>query len=948
MFSNLKLGQKIAFGFTMLILITVILGLIAMWNMNDIRKQSEILKTESMPSIIFSNNIERLILFTMYSVRGYAFTGENDYLEKGLKYLREVKEQIKNSKDFATKSSTLTELKKASENAEIKAIEYEELLNQTIKLNEKIESIRKKLDENARIFSLNCNDYFNSQNEQLIKEIEGNSEKAEIKERLDKIRLITNVMRLGDEIRLIAWKSQAQRQSEAIQIVSRNFDDMNRIMSQLKNITKQEKNLRQLDEIDISITNYKNSLNDLLDVVRLIDELNKKRTNTGDSIIEAAKTTAINNIEKTTKELSDGVNIIAKLSKILSYGLVIALAICVFVTFFISRHIKDILLSISEESRLLTDAAVNGRLSVRGNPEKVNHEFRGIIEGFNKTLDAVIIPLNVAAEYISQIAKGEIPKKITDSYNGDFNTIKNNLNECIDNMNQLIEDTNMLSRAGVEGKLSTRADASKHQGDFRKIVQGINDTLDAVIGPLNVAAECVDRISKGDIPHKITDSYQGDFNKLKNNLNNCIDNINALISDTNMLSKAAVEGKLATRADASKHLGDFKKIVQGVNDTLDAVINPLNVAAEYVERIAKGDIPPLITTSYAGDFNEIKNNLNMLIDALNLITQVAQEMANGNLMVTIKERSSNDELMRALSKMVNRLSEVVQDVISSADNVANGSIQMSKSADLLSQGATEQAASIEEISSSMEQMSANIRQNSENAQQTDKIAMKCSEDAISCGKAVAETVAAMKDIVGKITIIEEISRQTNLLALNAAIEAARAGDHGKGFAVVASEVRKLAERSQSAAAEITTVSTNSVNIAEKAGDMLKKIVPDIQKTAELVQEISAACLEQDRGTQQINKAIQQLDQVIQQNAGAAEQSSSTASELSAQAEQLLNIMEFFKFEKQLRTRKKIHQATELAHSGKAYPKKSMVVHSASFTKTETDHGEPIESDFEKY
>jgi methyl-accepting chemotaxis protein len=194
-------------------------------------------------------------------------------------------------------------------------------------------------------------------------------------------------------------------------------------------------------------------------------------------------------------------------------------------------------------------------------------------------------------------------------------------------------------------------------------------------------------------------------------------------------------------------------------------------------------------------------------------------------------------------------------------------------------------------------MAANIKQNSDNAQQTEKIAIKAAEDGNESGKAVAETVVAMKEIAGKISIIEEIARQTNLLALNAAIEAARAGEHGKGFAVVASEVRKLAERSQTAAAEINKLSASSVQIAEKAGEMLARIVPDIQKTADLVQEITAASNEQSSGAEQINKAIQQLDQVVQQNASASEEMASTATELLSQAEQLQNTIGFFKIDR---------------------------------------------------
>jgi methyl-accepting chemotaxis protein len=226
--------------------------------------------------------------------------------------------------------------------------------------------------------------------------------------------------------------------------------------------------------------------------------------------------------------------------------------------------------------------------------------------------------------------------------------------------------------------------------------------------------------------------------------------------------------------------------------------------------------------------------------------------------------------------------------------VAAGSQQMSFNSEELSEGASQQASAAEEASSSMEQMSANIRQTADNALQTEKIAAKCATDAFEGGQAVTQTVHAMKDIAGKISIIEEIARQTNLLALNAAIEAARAGEHGKGFAVVASEVRKLAERSQKAAAEISQLSSSSVEVAVNAGDMLTRMLPDIQRTAELVQEISAACKEQDSGAEQINKAIQQLDQVIQQNASASEEMSATAEELSSQSEQLQEIIGFFK------------------------------------------------------
>ncbi|MFA6179892.1 MAG: chemotaxis protein, partial [Candidatus Methylopumilus sp.] len=201
---------------------------------------------------------------------------------------------------------------------------------------------------------------------------------------------------------------------------------------------------------------------------------------------------------------------------------------------------------------------------MRADASKHEGDYRKVIEGVNSTLDAVVTPLNVAAGYVDRISKGDIPPKITDSYNGDFNDIKNNLNTCIDAVSNMVAEAKSLEKAAVEGRLAVRADASKYQGDFRKVVEGVNNCLDAVINPLNVAAKYVDDISRGAIPAKITDSYNGDFNTIKNNLNACIEAVNTLVSDANMLSKAATEGTLTSRADASKHQGDYSNIIEGV------------------------------------------------------------------------------------------------------------------------------------------------------------------------------------------------------------------------------------------------------------------------------------------------------------------------------------------------------------------------------------------------
>ncbi len=341
----------------------------------------------------------------------------------------------------------------------------------------------------------------------------------------------------------------------------------------------------------------------------------------------------------------------------------------------------DAVNNLVEDANLLSKAAIEGKLATRADATKHQGDFRRVVQGVNDTLDAVIGPLNVAAKYVDDISRGAMPAKITDSYNGDFNAIKNNLNTCIDAVNNLVEDANSLSKAAIEGKLTTRADAAKHQGDFRKVVQGVNDTLSAVIGPLNVAAKYVDDISRGAIPPKITDSYNGDFNSIKNNLNTCIEAVNNLVADANTLSKAAIEGKLSTRADPTRHQGDFRRVVQGVNDTLDAVIGPLNVAANYVERIAIGDIPKPITESYSGDFNTIKTNLNACIEATNQQAAAAQSIAKGDLTVSVKVRSENDVLAKSMVNVIHAVGALVSDANLLSQATLEGKLSVRAEAD---------------------------------------------------------------------------------------------------------------------------------------------------------------------------------------------------------------------------------------------------------------------------
>jgi methyl-accepting chemotaxis protein len=390
-------------------------------------------------------------------------------------------------------------------------------------------------------------------------------------------------------------------------------------------------------------------------------------------------------------------------------------------------------------------------------------------------------------------------------------------------------------------------------------------------------------VAAGDLSVPCQLSGKDEFAQIAASFEQVRSSLLGLVQDVGNLAESAGTGQLDDRADVSRHAGEYRRIVDGMNHLVDAVATPIKEVQDVMAGLEGGDLTQTVQGDYQGSFDELKNAVN------NTVARLAQTMGEVN---------------------------------AAAEQLNSAAAQVSTTSQSLSQSASEQAASVEQTSASLQQMAASVKQNSENANVTDGMATKASKEAGEGGQAVSQTVDAMKSIASKISIIDDIAYQTNLLALNAAIEAARAGEHGKGFAVVAAEVRKLAERSQVAAQEIGNLAGSSVQMAEKAGKLLSEMVPSISKTSELVQEIAAASGEQSDGVSQITSAMGHLNTSTQQNASASEQLSATAEEMSAQAAQLQELMSFFQVDASGRREAPTHAAKVATASKRVVPRAS--------------------------
>lgn len=909
MLKNLKIGGKFAFGLGLMVIVISAVIIYTILGLNNVKNQTDGLVNKYIPEVELGNDVQSSTAIIVNNLNQFQGDFDEAYYEAAMVGMATLDESLLEADQMVQEHPELVVLEEAVVVLHDANIGIKEAANRLKEVGEKYTTAMANMSNSGTDYLAKANEYLEGQNIKIRDEISANLPMSSINERFSKINSMNKIIAYGNAMRL----------NSSSALVNRNIADFQSALAYIKNvkdeltiirgITSQQADLDRLVVIEESAASYEKSIASMINSFNELDEEKNNLVMASQSLNDANDKLMLAGLNETIDISHHTLDAVTTSTRSLIIGFAVALLIGISVNVIVIKNLTGSINMLSCAASKLAVGDIDVSLGTVDSKDEV--------ATLTLAFQSMIANIRDQAMVAKSIANGD--RDITVKVKSEADVLNQNLQEAVDNLNNLLVETDRLTTNIEKGNLTVRGEEGKLGGVWNDLIVSINNVVEGFVKPINMTNDYITKIGKGNIPEPITDTYYGDFNEIKVSLNNCISAVNTLVTDTNLLIDEAVKGNLNYRADASKHHGDYQRIINGVNETLDAVVEPVKEASNVLSMMSEGNLQQKMMGNYRGDHAAIKNAVNETIDSVNSyireMSNILQQMSSGDLDIAITREYKGDfvAIKESINHIIDSFNEVLGEIRMSSGEVAVGAEEVSRSSQALSQGSTEQASSIEEITSSITEVAEQTKKNAGNAITANDLSVKAQKGAESGNIRMREMIDAMADInessenISKIIkVIDEIAFQTNILALNAAVEAARAGEHGKGFAVVAEEVRDLAARSASAAKETTSLIQNSIDkvengtqIANETASALDDIVKGVGEVAQIVSDISIASTDQATAITQINEGINQISIVTQGNTATAEESAAASEEMTSQAQVLEEMVDRFKLRKNM-------------------------------------------------